>query len=365
MKKYRFLGLMIFLFISFSMNVKADTCDKYQCITCEAVGNSFTITYDVKANGKGSATVSFSSKINDQKSRLTYKFTESAVAKNFISDDKKKLMCPSNVYYKMSGGGTTTNVELSFTNKSGFSKNPLKMKTKSDNENSFASNNATDILSCDYKGTKIVGSGTIPVTIVSDGKDLTYEISDGYKKGNSDLDASLFTPGKSCPTIYIKCGSNGDNKFCDFSSDPNYVDKTTKREGNEGTESQNADDLKLEGYVPDINELYDPAWSKKDGCAILNDGKTIEVLKEILNYLRLAAVALLLILGSLDFAGAIMSDKDDAMKSAGNKFKKRLIATVIVFLVPALVNIVLFIADKNESICGLLSGSSTSEQTNK
>ena len=108
-------------------------------------------------------------------------------------------------------------------------------------------------------------------------------------------------------------------------------------------------------YEEDINKLYDSTWSKKDGCAVLNNGKTIEVLKEILNYLRIAAVALLLILGSLDFAGAIMSDKDDAMKSAGNKFKKRLIATVIVFLVPALVNIVLFIADKNESICGLLS----------
>ena len=50
-----------------------------------------------------------------------------------------------------------------------------------------------------------------------------------------------------------------------------------------------------------------------------------------------------------------MSDKDDAMKQAGNKFVKRLIAAVIVFLVPVLVNIVLFIADKTESVCGLLS----------
>ena len=141
-----------------------------------------------------------------------------------------------------------------------------------------------------------------------------------------------------------------------------YVDSTVNEAGMTLTITSTGGDADTDTSHPiepkkgnsDISDLSDKSWSNEEGCTALKNGKTIEILRQILNYLQLAAVALLLVLGSLDFAGAIMSDKDDAMKQAGNKFVKRLIAAVIVFLVPVLVNIVLFIADKSESVCGLL-----------
>ena len=111
-------------------------------------------------------------------------------------------------------------------------------------------------------------------------------------------------------------------------------------------------------YDEDFEVLYDRGWTQEDGCLLLQKGDTIGVLQKILNYLRIAAVALLLVLGSMDFAGAIMSSKEDAMKSAGNKFVKRLMACMIVFLVPVLVNLILYVANKSESFCGLFGDTS-------
>ena len=110
----------------------------------------------------------------------------------------------------------------------------------------------------------------------------------------------------------------------------------------------------LEKYK-DVRDFEKKSIKIKEGCSVLGN-ETLDVLKTILNYLRIAAVALLLVLGSLDFAGAVMSDKEDAMKSAGSKFKNRLIACVVVFLIPALVNVALFVVNKSESTCNLFGG---------
>ena len=108
----------------------------------------------------------------------------------------------------------------------------------------------------------------------------------------------------------------------------------------------------------DVRDFILGTYEYKEGCSVLGN-ETMEVLQTILNYLRIAAVALLLVLGSLDFAGAVMSDKDDAMKSAGKKFKNRLIACVVVFLIPALVNIALFVVNKSDSVCDFFGGEIT------
>ena len=56
-------------------------------------------------------------------------------------------------------------------------------------------------------------------------------------------------------------------------------------------------------------------------------------------------IVLLIVLGILDFTKAIFSSSEDEMKKAQSKFMKRVLAAVLVFLIPTLVNLLLKIAN--------------------
>jgi large-conductance mechanosensitive channel len=58
----------------------------------------------------------------------------------------------------------------------------------------------------------------------------------------------------------------------------------------------------------------------------------------------LIAPILVIVLGGLDFAKASLQSDEDAIKKAGINFGKRLIAAVLLFLLPLIINIVLEIA---------------------
>ena len=61
------------------------------------------------------------------------------------------------------------------------------------------------------------------------------------------------------------------------------------------------------------------------------------LVNEILNYIRIIAPALLVILTAVDFATATLQQDNDAMKKATNKVTKRAIATALLFFVPTIV----------------------------
>ena len=65
----------------------------------------------------------------------------------------------------------------------------------------------------------------------------------------------------------------------------------------------------------------------------------------VLQYVRVIVPILIIILGSLDFAKAVIAGKEDEMKKAQSTFIKRLVIGVAVFFVPALVNIIIYLAD--------------------
>lgn len=88
---------------------------------------------------------------------------------------------------------------------------------------------------------------------------------------------------------------------------------------------------------------------KIDNICSIFDNDMIELTKKIIGYIQIGTVFLALVLGILDFVGAIGSDKDNAFKDAGKKFLKRLVAVALVFLVPAILGIILsFISVANE-----------------
>jgi len=85
---------------------------------------------------------------------------------------------------------------------------------------------------------------------------------------------------------------------------------------------------------------------------------TAYLLKQALNILRIAGVAIAITLGIIDIAKAVVASKEDEMKKAQATFIKRIIACVIIFLVPTFINIVMKMsydmwAEKNYQTCEL------------
>ena len=64
-------------------------------------------------------------------------------------------------------------------------------------------------------------------------------------------------------------------------------------------------------------------------------------IKSALNLVKYVALVLVIILGALDFIQAAVSGEADKMKKAGNSFVKRIIAVVILFLLPVIVELIL------------------------
>ena len=69
------------------------------------------------------------------------------------------------------------------------------------------------------------------------------------------------------------------------------------------------------------------------------------MVNEILLYPKIIVPILVIVLGMIDFAKAAIASKPDEMKKAQSDFVKRLIAGVVVFFVPVIIDILMGFAD--------------------
>ena len=90
----------------------------------------------------------------------------------------------------------------------------------------------------------------------------------------------------------------------------------------------------------------------KEGCSIVDGGELKELLQTILDYIRIAGIALAEILQIADYVKAIFGSNDDSMAKANKRFVTRLIAIGLLFLVPSLLNFVLSLFEISGSSAG-------------
>lgn len=81
------------------------------------------------------------------------------------------------------------------------------------------------------------------------------------------------------------------------------------------------------------------------GCNDLFDQSLIDLLNDILKYPRIIVPILVIGLGLIDLGKAVMASKEDEMKKAQKTFIKRVIIGVAFFFIPALVNIIMWLAN--------------------
>lgn len=67
----------------------------------------------------------------------------------------------------------------------------------------------------------------------------------------------------------------------------------------------------------------------------------IEFFQKILNWVKIVAPILVIVLGSIDFAGALLKDDKDALSKAFGKLMKRIIIAIVLFFIPVILNFIL------------------------
>lgn len=121
------------------------------------------------------------------------------------------------------------------------------------------------------------------------------------------------------------------------------------------------------------NSLFgDPNYAGTDGDDT-DPPSTAYLINQILNIMRIIAVAAVMTLGTLDIAKAIIASKEDEMRKAQSTFIKRIVACIAIFLVPTFVKIIMNLSydmweKENYKTCSLEqinSPNNTSTSTNK
>lgn len=87
------------------------------------------------------------------------------------------------------------------------------------------------------------------------------------------------------------------------------------------------------------------------GCPYENDASVmgiISIAKTVVRILQIAIPIALIIWGTIDLGKAVIAGKEDDIKKAQGPFVKRIVAAVIVFIVPWLVNFAMGLVSNNE-----------------
>lgn len=82
-----------------------------------------------------------------------------------------------------------------------------------------------------------------------------------------------------------------------------------------------------------------------NNCSDLFGEDLIEEINKVMDIIRIAVPILLIVFGIVDFFKATFDNSEDEMKKDRDRFIKRIIAAIIVFLVPFFVNLVLDVAN--------------------
>ena len=129
-----------------------------------------------------------------------------------------------------------------------------------------------------------------------------------------------------------------------------HLDKTTGEEITEEVYWETFRDPSIGGQITGVDCTI--FGNKNNAGKYKTDGTMIEppsmayLVDQVLGYVRIIVPVLIILLGTVDFARAATAGKEDEMKKAQTTFVKRLIAGIFVFLVPVLIDAIMWLTDK-------------------
>jgi hypothetical protein len=169
---------------------------------------------------------------------------------------------------------------------------------------------------CSYS---IDDTGTNKISIFADGKG-DYYINSSLDCYTSNMDFNEVKQG--CfENIYYKTATENGKKVCYFTFD------------------------KDKGYPNSAKFIGSGFFGGKPlSCDDFTTDDGVNIISDLFNIIMIIGPILALVLGGVDFAKATLASDESALKKAGTKFGKRIIAAILLFLLPLIINLVLNIA---------------------
>ena len=207
-------------------------------------------------------------------------------------------------------------------------------------------------------GTALKNNGTSNKTT----NGTTFEIY--YPSTHHNLDSLANETNPQCPKyIVIEFNKTGVNEYFAWGTESESLAKQAVSSGDSKVEYAYASNFKngsqitrddFFGNLKNVGiiskdqsvEEYTCETLTKDLFGTTNNPTRLRYYIETgLQYIRVIVPILIIVLGMLDFSKAVFAGKEDNMKKAQSTFIKRLIAGVLVFFVPVLVDVIMYLAD--------------------
>jgi len=341
------------------------------CVYAGTEGNeSFTITFSVQPNNnKGGAVINW---VESSHSKI-HLLNSFIYAKEFITNGDT-ITCPAYINYQVNSSAGNKYMKISF--RSTYSKQ-LQLSTEKtrNNNKKFTKNNVSQISTCSYDNGF---GGRLYVDAYTDGTVKTYLSTQDHSGFDFEvvafdtLNSSIFS-SSSCPKLgvgYDQVEENGKLKYTIYVSPTGLYDETVfNTKQHEGTLLKTTGDNIKEEQTPPT-EPNEPGEGGEIGDGMIDWGDNVDVtcdgiigeellgfINKIFKWIRIIAPIIVIIMGSVEFAGAVLQDDKDAIKKASNRFVKRLIVAVALFFIPLLIEFLLNIFNEFSShsaeICGI------------
>lgn len=207
--------------------------------------------------------------------------------------------------------------------------NNFKQKFTNDVDYSQEIKNTEWIGICEYENVTLYFNRN---NLILDNKSsLTYSITTGFS-----LEELLeyYDRMGICPSLYRRV----DQTIVNVGNTFNYVTYFLHNE------KDSYEDTFIDSTINDTSDSEETS-EKIDDCLDLFSQDFIDKINSILSTIRIFVPILLILLGTLDFSKAVFSSSEEEMKKASSKFMKRLMAAILVFLIPTLVNFLLDMAN--------------------
>ena len=354
------LLLPIFIiFSSFLINVsfvKAEVPEEckdseYKCIKCTykydgIVKNDFDgngeIYYIAKSDGTGLVSLSTKGLTRISTGRKTIT-VNNLVSNDFLNSDKTNLECPNITYEESSSKGAyTTDYTLTIKKTSSSDVNGVSTILEEKNDKSFYGNSGKSSKTC---------------RLVNKNSDIP-EIIATYHGDTKTSDFSVVVPEGYDASAYTINTNFSKSAEVIFSNDCNNVELYAKIKdtGNSMIHHYQIDivDTPTTGYKP-FNAGEDTTEEKrrvikpsdKTDCRSILDSEVRKLLNNILKTIQYAGPILVTVFTIIDLIKASVTGDAGELKKVYQKLIKRLIAAVLLFFVPTLVNLIIDLVDNS------------------
>lgn len=130
-------------------------------------------------------------------------------------------------------------------------------------------------------------------------------------------------------------GHNSGNYTCSYYVAQEVVDDGYEAGGSAGTDATGENNSNSER-----EDLEDLRGDMNANCDAIFDSEAQELIQRIFSIICIAVPIILIVLGSVDFANAVLSSDQEAMQKAVKRFTTRCIVAVAIFFLPMLVNLI-------------------------